>query len=501
MNKIKLSKSRYCKCVQCEKILWLTKYKPECAKDEDNGAIVANGWKVGELAKGLFGDYEDIQYNEDLSVMIEKTEELMQDKPNIITEASFSYDNNFCSVDILKNDVDGVEIYEVKSATEIKPIYYDDAAYQYFVLSNLGLNVKKVAIVYLNNETYIRGKELDINQLFNIEDITLDVELKQDEVKNNIEMINNLMEAQDGDNEPGTDIGIYCLDPDSLCVFWDYCTRDLPKPNVFDIFLMKKNKKFEKYYDDIITFEDLENDDDFTTPRFVEQVDFELHDRDPKIEKEAINEILASLKYPLYFIDYETFQYAIPEIEGTKAYQQIPFQYSLHIIREEGAPLEHKEFLAKAEDENIIRDFAESMIKDMPEDGSVIIYNSSFEPARNKEIGEMYPDLKEDVERFNDNMVDFMVPFRSRDYYTKEMEGSYSIKKVLPALYPDDDELDYSKLNLVHKGNEASEAFLSLKEKTPEEQNEIREALLRYCELDTYAMVKIWEKFKEVTGQ
>ena len=498
MNKINLSKSRYCKCVQCEKILWLSEYKPECAAINKNESIVGNGEKVGELAKGLFGDYKDVPYNENLSVMIEKTKELMQDKPNVITEASFSYDNNFCSVDILKNDSDGVEIYEVKSATEIKAYYLDDVSYQYFVLSNLGLNVKKVCIVYLNNDTYIRGKDLDINQLFNIEDVTLKALEKQVEVKDNIERINNLMMRYDKFAEPEKDIGINCLDKDNPCVFWDYCTRNLPKPNVFDIFLMKKNKKFEKYYDGIISFEDLENDDSITTPRFVEQIDFELHDREPKIVKEAINEILDSLKYPLYFIDYETCQYAIPEFEGTKAYQQIPFQYSLHIIQEEGAPFEHKEFLAEVDDENMIRHFAESMIRDMPENGSVIIYNNSFEPARNREIAEMYPDLKDEMERINANMVDFMVPFRSRKYYTREMEGSYSIKKVLPALFPGDDELDYSKLSGVHKGDEASAAFLSLKDKTSDEQKEIRDALLRYCELDTYAMVKIWEKFRQV---
>ncbi|WP_458454639.1 DUF2779 domain-containing protein [Methanobrevibacter sp.] len=500
MSKVKLSKSKYCKCVQCEKILWLEKYKPECAAVKKNESIVGNGRKVGELAKGLFGDYHDIPYNEDLTVMIEKTSKLMQDKPNIITEASFSYEDNFCSVDILKNDSDGVEIYEVKSATEIKPYYLDDVAYQYFVLSNLGITVKKVSILYLNNDTYIRGKELDINQLFNVEDVTFEALEKQDEVRDNIDIINNIMKTRDGDNEPLTGICVNCLDKDNPCVFWDYCTRDLPKPNVFDISLMKMDKKLEKYYEGVISFEDLENDDDITTPRFVEQIDFELHDREPKIDVSAINEILDSLKYPLYFIDYETCQYAVPEFEGTKAYQQIPFQYSLHIIQEEGAPLKHKEFLAEVGDENMIRHFAESMINDMPKNGSVIIYNSSFEPARNREIAEMYPDLKDEMERINANIVDFMVPFRSRKYYTKEMEGSYSIKKVLPALFPDDDELDYTKLPGVHKGDEAANAFLTLNEKTPEEQKEIREGLLRYCELDTYATVKIWEKFKEVTN-
>ena len=138
------------------------------------------------------------------------------------------------------------------------------------------------------------------------------------------------------------------------------------------------------------------------------------------------------------------------------------------------------------------------MIEDMPEDGSVIVYNKAFEATRNREIGEMYPDLKPEMDRFNANMVDLMVPFRNRDYYTKEMEGSYSIKKVLPALFPNDSELDYSELSLIHKGDEASNAFLSLKDNPPEKEEIIR-ALLEYCKLDTYAMVKIWEKFIEVT--
>ena len=135
----------------------------------------------------------------------------------------------------------------------------------------------------------------------------------------------------------------------------------------------------------------------------------------------------------------------------------------------------------------------------MSEDGSVIVYNKGFEATRNREIGEMYPDLQEEMERINSNIVDLMVPFRSRDYYTKEMKGSYSIKYVLPALYPDNPDLDYSNLPLIHNGGEASEAFLSLKDKTPEHQKEIRDGLLKYCKLDTLAMVKIWEKLKEVT--
>ena len=493
MNNINLSKSSYCTGLQCEKILWLNKYKPNCAEKIDNTGILKTGQEVGELAKGLFRKYEDIPYDYH-DKMIEKTEELLKDKPNVITEASFVYDNNLCRVDILKNDPDGVEIYEVKSSTEVKDHHLDDASYQYYILSNLGLNVKKVCIVYINNE-YIRGEELDIHKLFNIEDITQIAKDKTSQIRSNIEYINQFMKEHDESDEPSSNISMKCFEPYE-CPYWNYCTRNLPKPNVFDIRGMWKSKKIEKYNENIISFKDLQYED--LNPNYLEQIDFELHDRKPKIETESIREIRDSLKYPLYFIDYETYNPAIPIIKGTKPYQQIPFQYSLHIIQERGAPLKHREYLAQHDDSNLIRHFAEHMINDLPENGSVIVYNKSFEASRNKEIGQMYPDLKDEMERINNNMVDFMIPFKQRNYYTKEMQGSYSIKYVLPALYPDDSELDYHNLPVVHNGSEASNAFLSLKDKTPEEQEQIKEGLIKYCKLDTYAMVKIWKKFNQI---
>lgn len=498
MNKIHLSKSKYCKSVQCNKILWMDKYKPEVAIPTARDSVLKNGTEVGELAKKIFGNYINIEFNKDLNIMIEETRKLLKNKPNIITEASFNYDNNFCSVDILKNNLEGVEIYEVKSSTEVHDIYLDDASYQYFVLSNFGLNVKKVCIVYINNQ-YIRGKKLEIEKLFNIEDITEIAKSKQDEIRKNIEITNKYMNEHDKNNEPKEEIGMKCSKP-YKCEFWEYCTRNLPKPNVFDIGGgMHISKKFEKYYEGKVSFQDLQNED--LNSKFLEQIDFELNNLEPKIEKEAIKELMDSLKYPLYFIDYETYQLAIPKTEGTKPYQQLPFQYSLHIIKEKGAPIEHKEFLAEIDDTDYLRHFAESMIKDMPENGSVIIYNKSFEPARNNEIARMYPDLKDEMDRINSNIVDFLEPFKQRKYYTKEMHGSASIKAVLPALYPNNPELDYHNLPVVHNGGEASEAFLSLKNKTKEEQKEIRHGLLVYCKLDTLAMVKLWEKFKEIVGE
>ena len=495
-----LSKSKYCKGMQCPKILWLDKYNSEVAVDTAKQSVFENGRKVGELARKLFGKFINIEYDKDLNVMIANTQIALESGAKIITEASFNYNNNFCSVDILRLTDNGVEIYEVKSSSHIEQIYVEDVTYQCYILTNLGYNVEKVSIVYLNRK-YIRGEELELDKLFIIEDIT-DIALeKQLEVEKNIELINQVMEENKADSEPNIDISKNCTEP-YLCKYWQYCTKDLPKPNVFDLSILgnkSKDIKFEKYYEGKVSFKDLQNED--LQERALEQINFEINNLEPKIDKEAIRGILDSLKYPLYFIDYESYNTPIPEIIGTKPYQQLPFQYSLHIIKEEGAPVEHKEFLADCDDKDFIRHFAESMIKDMPENGSIIIYSKAFEPARNREIANLYPDLKDELERMNKNMVDFLEPFKKRIYYCKEMNGSASIKAVLPALYPDNPDLDYHNLSVVHNGDEASEAFLSLKGKTKEEQEEIRNGLLVYCELDTYAMVKVWEKLKEVVEE
>ena len=166
-----LSKSRYTQGVTCEKEMWLSCYKKELAEDLGNEAVFENGNLVGEKARELFGEYVLIDYSSDYQKMIDETNKQLENKPNIICEASFSYDGNFCSVDILKNDLDGVELYEVKSSTKIRDIYIDDVSYQTWILKKLGLNVKKSFIVYVNNQ-YIKNGELNINEFFNIEDVT-----------------------------------------------------------------------------------------------------------------------------------------------------------------------------------------------------------------------------------------------------------------------------------------------------------------------------------------
>ena len=281
MNNVNLSKSKYCKAVQCNKILWLDKYKKEYAVDTADPAVLENGTEVGNLAKDLFGSHINIEYDKDLSKMVENTKMLMDKKPNIITEASFEYDNNFCSVDILKNDIDGLEVYEVKSSTEIKDIYLDDISYQVYILLQLGYIVKKASIAYINNN-YTRYGELELNKLFKIEDVTKIAFSKQVEIDNKLKEIDKFMEQKE---EPVKDIGKYCFSP-YKCAYWEYCIKDMPKENVFKIHNMRTNKKFDLYYKGKISFEDLIEEN--LSERYFEQIDFELNNREPKINKKEI---------------------------------------------------------------------------------------------------------------------------------------------------------------------------------------------------------------------
>lgn len=487
-----LSKSKYCNAVQCKKMLWLNQNKPEEREEINNESVLDNGTEVGIVAKDLLGPSVDIEFNENLQVMIDDTKKALEQENVIITEASFSYNNNFCSVDLLKKDKDKFEIYEVKSSTAISDIYLDDISYQVYVLRSLGLNVTKASIVYLNSN-YVRGKELEINKLFIIEDVTDIANSKQEEIASNIADINEYMKQ---DNEPNGDIGIHCVKPYD-CPFFKYCTKHIVEPNVFNIRGMNASSKFKLYKNHKISFKELLKED--INKKYLEQIDFELNNKEPKIEKEKIKEFLDTLSYPMYFLDFETFQESIPVLENSSPYEQIPFQYSLHYIEKEKGELKHTEFLANTNTDPR-RDLAIKLVNDIPKNTCVIAYNCSFEKMIIRKLANLYPDLKEHLINIHDNIKDLMIPFKNRNYYTKEMQGSYSIKYVLPALFPNDESLNYHNLDNIHNGSEAMNSFKELKNMNKEEQENTRKNLLKYCELDTYAMVKIYEKLQEVTS-
>lgn len=485
-----LSKSKYCNAVQCPKMLWLLQNKPEEQSEINNQSILDNGTDVGIIAKDLFGAHIDIEFNNNLQTMINDTAKALEKDNIIVTEASFSYKDNFCSVDILKKNNNNYEIYEVKSSTEVKDIYLDDISYQTYILKNLGYNVTKSNIVYLNSN-YERIGDLNLQELFIIKDVTNITISKQEEVKEKVNAINEYMKQK---NEPDDDIGIHCVTPYD-CPFFKHCTKKLPSKNIFNIRRMRNSTKFKLYHSGIYSYEDLlEEDIDW---KYKEQIEFDLYNKPPFININKIKEFLKTLSYPLYFLDFETYQQAIPEYDFIKPYMQIPFQYSLHYIKKDNSELMHKEFLAET---NIDprRSLAESLVKDIPKDTCVLAYNMMFEKMVIKDLANIYPDLKEHLMNIHSNIKDLMIPFKNRDYYTKEMDGSYSIKYVLPALFPNEKELDYHNLDLVHNGSEAMATYKNLQNLSKSEQEKVRESLLKYCELDTYAMVKIWEKLKEL---
>lgn len=486
-----LSKSRYTQGVTCEKKLWLSCYKEFEAVDTGSDAVLENGTKVGEVARGLFGDYALIPYDDNYENMILNTKRALESKSKIICEASFSYDGNFCSVDILKNNDDGVEIYEVKSSTKLDSIYIDDISYQSFVLKKCGLNVKRAFLVYINNK-YVKNGMLELNKLFNIEDVTEKIDFKKTE-----ENVLKLKDVINRNHEPEIDLGKYCNKP-YLCPFFKYCTKKLPSPNVFDVGCsVHFSKKLDMYKRGKITYQDVLGCGGFND-KANEQMSYYLYDKEAKINKDNIKKLLDTFTYPLYFLDFESFQCAIPEIDGTTPYEQICFQYSLHYYLEKDGELFHKEFLSDDYDGNPMYGLCKRLCEDIPLNSCVLVYNDSFEKTRLKEMANMFPEFSEHLLNISDNIKDLLPIFKNHDYYVKEMEGSSSIKKVLPSLFPNDEKLDYHNLEQVHKGDEASNAYLSLKYLEKDEEEKLRKNMLKYCGLDTYAMVVLYDKLLKI---
>ena len=451
---INLSKTSYCTGLQCPKILWLDKNKSE-EKDLSEGSEerLNTGIKVGELARSYFGLYGLVPYSENFNEMLAETQRLLTAKTPVICEASFSGKDGFCRVDILLCSGGSVEIVEVKSTASVKNEHFDDMAYQYHILSNCGLQVNKVSLMHINSQ-YERLGELNIQQLFAVEDCTKEVKEKQKETSANIRKIREIAGSE---SEPDIPVGPHCDNP-YPCAYKQYCGWQTDQEPVTD------------------------------------------YSQPPIIDIPKIKAFLETLHYPLYFLDFETFNEVIPSMDHQRPYKQIPCQYSIHIQAKEGAEPDHLEFLAEP-GADFRRAIAEKLCADIPQDVCVIAYHMSTEKGFIKDLANLFPDLAPHLMTIHDNVKDLIVPFRQLAWRSPAQEGSNSLKAVLPAMFPNNPDLDYSKLDLIHNGLEAAEAFADLPNRPPEEQKRIRTALLAYCRLDTLAMVKILEKLQETIRQ
>ena len=489
-----LSKSLYTKGIQCPKALWLKKYKPRVLTPPDESALAVfeTGNIVGDFACKLFPNGKEVSYSKNYDEMIATTKQWLNNGVENIYEATFNFSGILVMVDILTIENGEVSIYEVKSSTEVKDIYLHDVSVQYYVLQNLGFKIKSANVVHINNE-YVRGDELDINELFKIVDVTNEVISMQTNIPYLLKEFETYL--SDKENEPNIDIGKHCHNP-YVCDAKEYCwkvQREIPDYSIFNIFNLGSKKQIELYDQGIINIEDIPTSFDMTANQL--QAVENYKSKATFIDEENIKTFLQNLTYPIYHLDFETYQQAIPQYKGLKPFEQIPFQYSLHIEHKDGT-LEHKEFLAQ-DGEDSRYELAQKLCNDMPNEGTVLAYNMSFEKGVIAKLANSFKELSEHLLAINENIQDLMTPFQKKWYVTPSMQGSYSIKYVLPALVPEFEKA-YKELEGVQNGSQAMNAFANMGKLDDVEKQKMRNSLLEYCKLDTLAMVKILEKLRGI---
>jgi len=490
-----LSKSLYTKAIQCPKALWLKKYKKEVLTPPNATALARfeTGNVVGDLACKLFPNGKEVIYNpDDFNDMVATTQQWLDEGLEYIYEATFVYAGILVLIDVLKVMPNGLEIYEVKSSSSIKDIYLHDVSIQLYVLTKLGYTVIKSHIVHIDS-SYVRVDELDLNRLFKIVNVSDEVNALQIDIPKRLEEFEVYL--ADRSNEPDIDIGSHCNKPYE-CDAKEYCwrvQRNIPEYCVFNIFNLGSKKQVELYELGIVNIEDIP--DEYAMTAIQKQKVQNWKSKEIFIDKESIQGFLNTLRYPIYHLDFETFQQAIPEWRGISPYQQIPFQYSLHIEHVDGT-VEHKEFLGR-DGFDPRYELAKRLVRDIPKGVTVLAYNMSFEKDVNIKLAERFPEFKNHLLAINENVKDLMFPFQKKYYVTPQMQGSYSIKYVLPSLVPSMVEA-YKNLNGIQNGSDAMNAFAKLSSMNKKEKEETRIALLAYCKLDTLAMVEVLKKLKEV---
>ena len=492
-----ITKSDFMIFVNCQKQYWLTKNKEDLQKPitDDAKKHIEDGMKVGELARQYFDNTfmagrKKADKTIDVEAQIEATKLGLANKYPCIAEASFKYQDLFCAVDLLKLDDDGgYSIIEVKATNEVKEDHFEDIAFQKYVLEKCGLRINGLYIMHLNH-LYTRHGPIEPKMLLIADEVSNEKEVV--ETLNNLEyFLDQMRDTLKEKDEIELDLSPSCTD----CPFYDYCHKDIPSPNALDINGFRKKKAYKFINSKIYSFADLlANGFTPTNLRQQVQIDAEITGKNPIYNESDLKRFLNSIKYPLYHLDFETMNEAIPPVDGTHSYDQVPFQYSVHIEPSQGAECIHKEFLGDKLD--CQRELAEQLCNDIPIDGTPIAYNMSFERTVLLRLAEQFPDLSKHLLAIRENMIDLLVPFKQGIYYDKAQGGSNSIKYVMPALCPEMAE-DYHNLPVVHNGGEALAMFPKLVNMKGEEYQKTRDGMLAYCCLDTLSMVKVLNKLWE----
>ena len=476
---IRLSKSRIMSSLQCLKRVHLEVNRPELVEiDAATQAVFDIGHAVGEIAvqayRGAGGEY--IEYEAGLEAAVQRTRELMAAaKPVPIFEATLRHGGVLVREDILLPAGDSWRVVEVKASTSVKAPHVQDCAIQAWVHQGAGYPLDGIALGYVNNQFVYRG-DGDFTGFIAEQDLTREVLELQPSVPIWVESAQVAVEGP----MPRVPVGQHCFSPYE-CPFISYCW---PMDTQYPILGLKGSRqKLGQFvaagYRDIreVPLADL-SESQLRIARVTRA-------GDPELSPEA-GEFVRALAYPRYYLDFETVGPAIPAWPGTRPYETLPFQYSCHV---ESAPdaVGHREFLDLS-GEPPMRALAEQLIRDLGQSGPVLMY-TAYEKGVLLGLAERFADLAGALQAIIDRLVD-LYPVTKQCYYHPDMLGSWSIKAVLPTIAP---ELDYARIDGVKEGNEASAAFLeAIRDETPpEERQRIRGELLRYCQRDTLAMVRL----------
>ena len=489
-----LSKSKLLAFRQCPKRLWLEIHRKELRAD--SAATQASfdvGYQVGDIARQLYdprGNGELLDpFSEGFDAAFARTADLLRSAQPIF-EASFSAAGALALADVMLPVRRGGKLkwrmVEVKSSTSVKDYHRDDSAIQAFVARTAGVDLASVALAHIDSSWIYPGSD-DYQGLLVEKDLTDEAFSREDDV---ISWIADAQVIARKRKEPAIRTGAQCGAP-YACGFLDYCQSQEPRAEYPVTWLPRIQSKALKALIEGDPICDLRSvPDELLNER---QYRVKAHTLSGKPYFDATNAAadLAPHKLPAFFIDFETIQFAVPIWKGTRPYQQIPFQFSVHRLSRTGK-LDHRAFLDLSGNDPS-RAFAEALIAACGERGPVFVYNAGFETARIRELGERFPRLKDALLAINARVVDLLRIAEQR-YYHPSQQGSWSIKKVLPAIVPD---LRYDALDGVQDGGMAMDAFgeaiSSSTSKARKEQ--IERQLLDYCHLDTYAMVRLWRFF------
>ena len=481
-----LSKSTFLKGLQCEKALYLYKHHYNL-KDKitaQQQAIFNQGNAVGELAQDLFMGGVDASPSSYFKMQesVFKTKDFIEAGETIIYEATFQYNEVLAALDILVKDEEGWKAYEVKSSTGVSETNIKDAAIQYYTIKNSGIDLKDISIVHINNQ-YVKGGDIDVQQLFTIESVHDQVLELLPNIPNEIDRLKGVIRSSE---TPKKDIGPHCSDPYD-CDFKGTCWKHIPEYSIFNISRLNENKKFELYRKGVLNLDQIDVKTTKLNSNQLLQVQSEVN-RTTYINHDEISKFIEGIRYPLYFLDFETMASAIPVYNKSRPYQQLVFQYSLHIQNKNGETV-HCEYLAEPNPNIDPREkFVTQLIEDCGSVGDILVYNIGFERGKLNDLISLYPEYSNEINAIICRLKDLMLPFQKKWYYTPEMRGSHSIKAVLPALVPS---LSYNNLD-IKDGGSASTIFMQMVNGTYDGDIEKTKAdLLAYCKLDTWAMVEI----------